>query len=73
MFVTMHPYRENDPQDLEALPVLPIETKRTWQWLPANKLDIVGIGEQFDQQKFIGCYKPTKRIALRMYWQDILH
>ncbi|XP_002076191.3 peregrin [Drosophila simulans] len=53
--------------------VLFFDVKRTWQWLPANKLDILGIDKQLDQQKLVESRKPAERKAVKKAYQDALH
>ncbi|EDX15415.1 GD15312 [Drosophila simulans] len=53
--------------------VLFFDVKRTWQSLPANKLDIVGIDKQLDQQKLVESRKPAERKAVKKAYQDALH
>lgn len=65
--------RKNYPQDMEVFLVLFFDAKRTWQWLPANKLDILGIDKQLDQQKLVESRKPTERKAVKKAYQDALH
>uniref|UniRef100_A0A1A9W124 Peregrin n=1 Tax=Glossina brevipalpis TaxID=37001 RepID=A0A1A9W124_9MUSC len=65
--------RKNYPQDIEVFLVLFFDAKRTWQWLPANKLDILGIDKQLDQQKLVESRKPTERKAVKKAYQDALH
>uniref|UniRef100_T1P900 PWWP domain protein n=1 Tax=Musca domestica TaxID=7370 RepID=T1P900_MUSDO len=65
--------RKNYPQDVEVFLVLFFDAKRTWQWLPANKLDILGIDKELDQQKLVESRKPTERKAVKKAYQDALH
>ncbi|KAH8267096.1 hypothetical protein KR018_003733 [Drosophila ironensis] len=53
--------------------VLFFDVKRTWQWLPANKLDILGIDKQLDQQKLVESRKPAERKAVKKAYQHALH
>lgn len=53
--------------------VLFFDAKRTWQWLPPNKLEILGSDKQFDQAKLIESRKPTDRKAVSKAYQDALH
>ncbi|EDV35907.1 uncharacterized protein Dana_GF12236 [Drosophila ananassae] len=53
--------------------VLFFDVKRTWQWLPANKLDLLGIDKQLDQQKLVESRKPAERKAVKKAYQDALH
>ncbi|XP_013104817.2 bromodomain-containing protein homolog [Stomoxys calcitrans] len=64
--------RKNYPQDMEVFLVLFFDAKRTWQWLPANKLDILGIDKELDQQKLVESRKPTERKAVKKAYQDAL-
>ncbi|XP_034478807.1 peregrin [Drosophila innubila] len=64
--------RKNCMDDVVFL-VLFFDVKRTWQWLPANKLDILGIDKQLDQQKLVESRKPAERKAVKKAYQDALH
>ncbi|XP_030387258.1 peregrin [Scaptodrosophila lebanonensis] len=64
--------RKNCLDDIVFL-VLFFDVKRTWQWLPANKLDILGIDKQVDQQKLVESRKPAERKAVKKAYQDALH
>ncbi|KAH8304465.1 bromodomain-containing protein homolog [Drosophila kikkawai] len=64
--------RKNCMDDIVFL-VLFFDVKRTWQWLPANKLDILGIDKQLDQQKLVESRKPAERKAVKKAYQDALH
>lgn len=64
--------RKNCLDDVVFL-VLFFDVKRTWQWLPANKLDILGIDKQLDQQKLVESRKPAERKAVKKAYQDALH
>ncbi|ALC41225.1 Br140 [Drosophila busckii] len=63
--------RKNCLDDVVFL-VLFFDVKRTWQWLPANKLDILGIDKQLDQQKLVESRKPAERKAVKKAYQDAL-
>ncbi|KAH8391324.1 hypothetical protein KR215_011885 [Drosophila sulfurigaster] len=63
--------RKNCIDDVVFL-VLFFDVKRTWQWLPANKLDILGIDKQLDQQKLVESRKPAERKAVKKAYQDAL-
>lgn len=65
--------RKNYPNNMEVFLVLFFDAKRTWQWLPANKLDILGIDKEVDQQKLVESRKPTERKAVKKAYQDALH
>lgn len=56
----------------EVFLVLFFDLKRTWQWLPANKLEILGIDKELDQGKLIESRKPTDRKAVKKAYQDAL-
>ncbi|XP_068145161.1 bromodomain-containing protein homolog [Drosophila tropicalis] len=64
--------RKNCLDDIVFL-VLFFDVKRTWQWLPANKLDILGIDKHLDQQKLVESRKPAERKAVKKAYQDALH
>lgn len=65
--------RKNYPHDMEVFLVLFFDAKRTWQWLPANKLEILGIDKELDQQKLVESRKPTERKAVKKAYQHALH
>ncbi|XP_046682455.1 peregrin isoform X3 [Homalodisca vitripennis] len=52
--------------------VLFFDTKRTWQWLPRNKLEPLGITPELDQIKLIESRKPADRKAVRKAYQEAL-
>lgn len=69
------------PQDVLALSsnytehvflVLFFDAKRTWQWLPADKLEILGIDTEKDQAKVSEPRKPADRKAVRKAYQHAL-
>lgn len=53
--------------------VLFFDAKRTWQWLPANKLELLGLDKQLDQAKLVESRKPADRKAVKKAYQDALH
>jgi bromodomain and PHD finger-containing protein 1 len=53
--------------------VLFFDLKRTWQWLPSNKLELLGIHKDLDQTKLTESRKPTERKAVKKAYQDALH
>ncbi|XP_055538809.1 bromodomain-containing protein homolog isoform X2 [Wyeomyia smithii] len=53
--------------------VLFFDVKRTWQWLPANKLELLGVNKELDQNKLIESRKPTERKAVNKAYQEALH
>lgn len=65
--------RKNYPNDMEVFLVLFFDAKRTWQWLPDNKLEVLGIDKELDQQKLVESRKPTERKAVKKAYQDALH
>ncbi|KAK6628515.1 hypothetical protein RUM43_002330 [Polyplax serrata] len=52
--------------------VLFFDTKRTWQWLPRNKLELLGVSSEVDEGKLIESRKPTDRKAVRKAYQEAL-
>lgn len=52
--------------------VLFFDTKRTWQWLPSNKLELLGIDKHVDQSKMFESRKPADRKAVKKAYQDAL-
>lgn len=71
------------PQDVLALKknynepvflVLFFDAKRTWQWLPSDKLELLGLDKQVDQAKLVESRKPTDKKAVKKAYQDaVLH
>ncbi|XP_055837218.1 bromodomain-containing protein homolog [Episyrphus balteatus] len=57
----------------EVFLVLFFDAKRTWQWLPEVKLEILGIDKQLDQNKLVESRKPAERKAVKKAYQDALH
>lgn len=51
--------------------VLFFDAKRTWQWLPPNKLERLGLNEQRDKGKLTESRKQSK--AVRKAYEDALH
>ncbi|XP_055686305.1 bromodomain-containing protein homolog [Lutzomyia longipalpis] len=69
------------PQDVLALRknstehvflVLFFDAKRTWQWLPANKLELLGLDKEVDQAKLMESRKPKERKAVKKAYQNAL-
>ncbi|KAI5712860.1 hypothetical protein M8J76_010859 [Diaphorina citri] len=52
--------------------VLFFDTKRTWQWLPRNKLEPLGITDELDQIKLMESRKPADRKAVKKAYQEAL-
>ncbi|XP_049941218.1 peregrin isoform X1 [Schistocerca serialis cubense] len=50
--------------------VLFFDTKRTWQWLPRNKLEPLGLTLEMDQAKLTESRKPADRKAVRKAYDD---
>ncbi|XP_043495512.1 peregrin [Polistes fuscatus] len=53
--------------------VLFFDTKRTWQWLPGEKLEKLGASKQVDAAKLIESRKPADRKAVKKAYQEALH
>ncbi|XP_017781417.1 PREDICTED: peregrin isoform X2 [Nicrophorus vespilloides] len=53
--------------------VLFFDAKRTWQWLPAEKLELLGIDEERDESKVNEPRKPTDKKAVRRAYQNALN
>lgn len=51
--------------------VLFFDAKRTWQWLPPNKLERLGVNDQVDKSKLTESRKQSK--AVRKAYEDALH
>lgn len=52
--------------------VLFFDTKRTWQWLPRDKLEPLGVTPELDQIKLMESRKPTDRKAVRKAYQEAI-
>ncbi|XP_045469667.1 peregrin isoform X1 [Harmonia axyridis] len=50
--------------------VLFFDAKRTWQWLPAEKLEILGINPDRDEAKVTESRKPTDRKAVKKAYEN---
>ncbi|XP_043674044.1 peregrin [Vespula pensylvanica] len=53
--------------------VLFFDTKRTWQWLPGEKLEKLGVSQELDESKLIESRKPADRKAVKKAYQEALH
>ncbi|XP_034936792.1 peregrin [Chelonus insularis] len=53
--------------------VLFFDTKRTWQWLPGEKLEKLGVSPALDEAKLIESRKPADRKAVKKAYQEALH
>lgn len=53
--------------------VLFFDAKRTWQWLPSTKLDVLGIDKPLDESKLVESRKPTDRKAVKKAYEEALH
>lgn len=52
--------------------VLFFDAKRTWQWLPANKLELLGLDKLLDQSKLVESRKPTDKKAVKKAYYEAL-
>ncbi|XP_047538097.1 peregrin isoform X4 [Vanessa atalanta] len=52
--------------------VLFFDVKRTWQWLPPNKLESLGLDKSVDQAKLVESRKPTDRKAVKKAYGDAM-
>lgn len=59
--------------DATSFLVLFFDAKRTWQWLPPNKLELLGLDKHVDQSKLVESRKPADRKAVKKAYQDALH
>lgn len=50
--------------------VLFFDSKRTWQWLPPSKLELLGENESFDKSKLTESRKQSK--AVKKAYEDAL-
>lgn len=53
--------------------VLFFDAKRTWQWLPSTKLDLLGINKAIDESKLVESRKPADRKAVKKAYEEALH
>lgn len=51
--------------------VLFFDAKRTWQWLPANKLEKLGVDDQLDKVKLTESRKQSK--AVKKAYEDAMN
>lgn len=57
-----------------AFLVLFFDAKRTWQWLPRDKLEPLGVDPDRDKAKLIESKKQTERKAVKKAFEEaILH
>ncbi|ELU08316.1 hypothetical protein CAPTEDRAFT_106553, partial [Capitella teleta] len=60
--------------DIPVFLVLFFDAKRTWQWLPRNKLELLGVDVALDKSKLAENKKPNVKKAVRKaYIKAILH
>ncbi|XP_063628647.1 bromodomain-containing protein 1 [Cydia splendana] len=52
--------------------VLFFDVKRTWQWLPPNKLELLGLEKSIDQAKLVESRKPADRKAVKKAYGDAM-
>lgn len=57
----------------EQFLVLFFDAKRTWQWLPKSKLELLGFNKSIDETKLIESKKPTLRKAVKKAYEEALH
>lgn len=57
----------------EQFLVLFFDTKRTWQWLPTSKLEVLGISKPIDESKLNESKKPPLRKAVKKAYEEALH
>merc|ERR1712228_493417 len=54
--------------------ILFFDNKRTWQWLPRDKLEPLGVDTELDKSKLIQSKKPGERKAVKKAYEEaILH
>jgi len=54
--------------------ILFFDSRRTWQWLPRDKLEPLGINIEVDKVKMVSSKKPTDRKAVKKAYEDaIMH
>jgi len=54
--------------------ILFFDTKRTWQWLPRDKLEPLGVNTELDKTKLVQSKKASERKAVKKAYEEaILH
>jgi len=54
--------------------ILFFDTKRTWQWLPRDKLEPLGVDTELDKCKLVQSRKPSEKKAVKKAYEEaILH
>ena len=54
--------------------ILFFDNKRTWQWLPRDKLEPLGVDTELDKSKLVQSKKPGERKAVKKAYEEaILH
>lgn len=53
--------------------VLFFDAKRTWQWLPSTKLELLGVNQMVDESKLVESKKPAERKAVKKAYEEALH
>lgn len=53
--------------------VLFFDAKRTWQWLPPNKLELLGLNQMVDESKLTESRKPADRKSVKKAYLDAKH
>lgn len=49
------------------------DAKRTWQWLPSAKLELLGKNKLIDESKLVESRKPADKKAVRKAYEEALH
>lgn len=62
--------RANHPEPVYL--VLFFDTKRTWQWLPRNKLEPLGVDTARDKAKLVESKKPAERKAVKKAYENAI-
>lgn len=52
--------------------VLFFDVKRTWQWLPPDKLEILGLEKRLDEAKLVESRKAAERKAVKKAYENAL-
>jgi len=52
--------------------ILFFDSKRTWQWLPRDKLEPLGVDTELDKVKLIQSKKPGERKAVKKAYEDAI-
>ena len=51
--------------------ILFFDTKRTWQWLPRDKLEPLGVNTELDKTKLVQSKKASERKAVKKAYEEV--